>query len=84
MSAEIKNLPDSDNPLNRVNQVHARLKDFLYAHNSFNRDSIDGYLNLFTFVMNPPHDHMEKVELLLNRAFKTRKTLRYRSFYKVF
>ena len=84
VSAEIKKLPDQDNPLNRVNQVHARLKNFLYAHNSFNRDSIDGYLNLFTFVMNPPHDHMEKVELLLNHAFKTRKTLRYRSFYKLF
>lgn len=84
VSAEIKNLPDKDNPLNRVNQVHARLKNFLYAHNSFNRDSIDGYLNVFNFAMNPPDDHLAKVELLLNRALKTRKTLRYRSFYKVF
>lgn len=84
VSAEIKELPDKDNPLNRVNQVHARLKNFLYAHNSFNRDSIDGYLNLFTFAMNPPDDHLEKVELLLNRALRTHKILRYRTFFKVF
>ena len=50
---EIKKLPDKENPLNRVNEVHARLKNFLYAHNSFNRDSMQGYLNLFSFAMNP-------------------------------
>ena len=81
---EIKKLPDADNPLHRVNEVHARLKNFLYAHNSFDGDSMQGYLNLFSFVMNPPSDHLEKVELLLNRALLTRKTLRYRSFYNVF
>ena len=81
---EIKKLPDKDNPLNRVNEVHARLKNFLYAHNSFNRDTMQGYLNLFSFAMNPPSNHLEKVEILLNRAFLTRKTLRYRDFYNVF
>ena len=81
-AAELKSLPDEDNPLNRVNEVHARLKN-LYAHNSFDRDSMQGYLNLFSFAMNPPSDHLEKVELLLNRAFLTRKTLRYRSFCNV-
>lgn len=80
---EIKKLPDRENPMNRVNEVHARLKNFLYAHNSFNRDSLQGYLNLFTFVMNPPANHLEKVDILLNRAFLTRKTLRYRDFYNV-
>lgn len=81
---EIKNLPDKDNPLDRVNKVHARLKNFLHAHNSFNRDSMQGYLNLFSFAMNPPFDHLEKVDILLNRALLTRKTLRYRDFYNMF
>ena len=36
------------------------------------------------FAMNPPSDHLEKVELLLNHAIMTRKTLRYRAFYNVF
>lgn len=79
----IKALPDSKNPLNRVNQVHARMKDFLNAHSSFNRDSLQGYLNLFTFAMNPPVGYLEKVEELLILTFKVRKTLRYRDFYAV-
>ena len=81
---KLKKMSDADNPLNWVNEVHARLKNFLYAHNSFDRDSMQGYLNLFSFAMNPPSNHLEKVEMLLNRAFLTRKMLRYRSFYNVF
>ena len=69
--------------MNRVNEVHARLKDFLNAHSSFNRDNLLGYLNLFTFAMNPPTNNLQKVELLLEKGFKTRKTLKYRQFYNV-
>ena len=61
---EIKLSPDKDNPLRRVNEVHARLKNFLYAHNSFNRDSLQGYLDLFSFAMNPPSDPLEKVDFI--------------------
>ena len=82
-SAEIKKLSDEDNPLNRVNEVHARMKNFLHAHTSFDRDSLQGYLNLFSFTMNPPTEHLEKVETLLNLAINTRKSLRYRSFYRM-
>ena len=41
------------------------------------------YLNLFTFVMNPPANHLEKVEILMDLAFRNPKTLRYRKFYNV-
>ena len=82
-SSVIKKLSDNDNPLNRVNEVHARLKNFLHAHTSFDRDTLQGYLNLFSFTMNPPTEHLEKVEILLNRALNTRKMLRYRSFYRM-
>ena len=82
-SDELKKLDDKNNPLNRVNEVHARLKNFLYAHNSFDRDKLQGYLNLFSFAMNPPENHLEKVDILLNRAILVRKVLRYRSFYEV-
>ena len=50
-------------------------------HNSFNRDSFQGYLDLFSFAMNPPSDPLEKVDLLLNLSFKTSKTLRYRDLF---
>lgn len=81
-SRELRSLPDSENPLRRVNEVHARLKNFLNAHNSFDRDNLSGYLNLFCLAMNPPTDLLEKVELLIEKAFNTRKTLKYRQFYK--
>lgn len=82
-SRELKQLNDKENPLYRVNRIHYLLKSFLYAHTSFNRDSIQGYLNLFTFVMNPPSNHLEKVEIILDLAFRNRKILRYRDFYGV-
>ncbi len=82
-SREIKKLPDSENPLHRVNEVYARLKNFLYAHNSFCREYLQGYLSLSSLAMNPPEDNLEKVEILLNFAFENRKTLRYRDFYGV-
>lgn len=82
-SRKIKLLSDKDNPLNRVNRIHYLLKNFLHSHTSFNRDKIQGYLNLYTFVMNPPSDHLEKVDLLMNLAFQNPKTLRYRDFYGV-
>lgn len=55
----------------------------LHAHTSFDRETLQGYLNLFSFTMNPPAEHLEKVEALLNLALNTRKTLRYRSFYRM-
>ena len=82
-SKELKSMPDKDNPLERVNRVHYLLKSFLYTHRSFDRDCIQGYLNLFAFVMNPPSNHLEKVEKILDLAFKNPKKLRYRDFYGV-
>lgn len=80
-SKDLKGIADSKNPLFRVNNVHARLKDFLNAHSSFDRNDLQNYLNLFSFVMNPPSDPLEKMEILLNLAFQNPKLLRYRDFY---
>ena len=82
-SRELRKLSDKDNPLNRVNRVHFLLKSFLYAHRSFDRNKIQGFINLFSFVMNPPANHLEKVELIIDFAFTNRHFLRYRDFYSV-
>ena len=82
-SGKIKLMSDKDNPLNRVNRIHHLLKAFLYAHTSFERNKIQGYLNIFSFVMNPPANLLEKVEILLDFAFRNPKSLRYRDFYGV-
>ena len=82
-SKDLKDLPDKDNPLNPVNRCHDILKKFLNAHSSFDRGNLQGYLNLFAFVTNPPLDLLEKVELIIKMAFENPKSLRYRDFFGV-
>ncbi len=72
-SKTTKRLPDNENPLNPINRVHAILKSFLNAHSGFNRDDLQGYLNLFAFVTNPPDELLEKVELVINLGFQNPK-----------
>jgi hypothetical protein len=81
-SKDLKGLPDKDNPMNPVNRCHHILKKFLNAHSGFDRDNLQGFLNLFSFVTNPPDDRLEKVELVVEMAFKNPKLLRYRDFYR--
>lgn len=78
----IKNLDSDSNPLNRINNLHNLLKQFLYAHSGFNRDHLQDFLNLFTFIMNPPKEKLEKIKLLIDKSFTIHKTLKYRDFYK--
>jgi transposase-like protein/predicted RNA-binding Zn-ribbon protein involved in translation (DUF1610 family) len=80
-SKDLKGLSDNDNPLNPVNRVHAVLTKFLNSHSGFLRDDLQGYLNLFALVSNPPSDLLEKVEIVIKQAFQNPKSLRYREFY---
>ena len=79
---ELKGLEDEDNPLDRINNIHALLKLFLDSHSGFLREDIQGYLDLFAFIMNPPFNKLRKVELFLEMAIKHKAQLRYRAFYK--
>jgi hypothetical protein len=80
-SKDLKVLLDKDNPMYPVNRAHAILKMFLNSHSGFMREDLQGYLNLFALVTNPPDEMLEKVELVIKRAFVYPKTLRYREFY---
>ena len=77
-SKDLKGLTDSENPLDPVNRIHSLLKMFLNAHSGFNRDDLQGYLDLYAFVINPPSDYLEKVEKLIKMVFENPKSLRYR------
>jgi hypothetical protein len=77
-SKDLRGLADSENPLNPVNRIHSLLKMFLNAHSGFNRDDLQGYLDLYAFVINPPTEPLEKVEKIINLAFEQPKSLRYR------
>ena len=80
-SKTLKKLPDSENPLNPINRVHAVLTKFLNSHSGFNRKDLQGYLNLFALATNPLTDLLAKVELVIQTAFQNPKLLRYRDFY---
>jgi len=80
-SSDLRGLPDKDNPMNPVNQVHNILKKFLNAHSGFDRVNLQGFLNLFAFVSNPPVDLLEKVELVVKMGFQNPKLLRYRELF---
>jgi hypothetical protein len=47
------------------------------------RDDIQGYLNLFAFVTNPPGDLLRKVKLIIKTVFENPKYLHYRDYYSV-
>ena len=81
-SDDLKGLSDKENPLEPVNRQHALVKHFLNAHGGFLRENLQGYLDLFSFVTNPPYDLAEKVDYLLNMVFQYPKSLRYRDFYQ--
>lgn len=78
LSKDLKGLADSENPLDPVNRIHSLLKMFLNAHSGFNRDDLQGYLDLYSFVINPPFELLEKVEKIIELAFNSPKQLRYR------
>lgn len=77
-SANLKGLADSENPLDPVNRIHCLLKMFLNAHSGFCREEIQDYLNLYSFVINAPFDHLEKIEKIINLVFENPKLLKYR------
>lgn len=79
----IKLLPDKENPLREVNRLCFLLELFLNSHSGFDREDLDGYLNLFWVAMNPPEDKLEKVAMVLDRAMRYPKTIRFRDFYNV-
>jgi transposase-like protein len=78
----ISRLDDSENPLREVNRLCFLLKRFLDSHSGFNRENLDGWLNLFSVIMNQPSEKMEKAAMVLNRAMDNFKTLRFRDFYR--
>jgi transposase-like protein len=77
-SREIKKLPDDDNPLDPINDLCRLLQLFLRAHSGFMRFELQGYLNMFSVIMNKPENKHEKVEKLLSRAMDFPVLLRYR------
>jgi len=79
----ISKIDNADDPLSEVNRLCYLLKRFLNSHSGFNRDNLNGYLNLFSVIMNPPENKMEKVVMVLNRAMHSPKTVHFRDYYNL-
>lgn len=67
------------NPLNRINHYCDLLKKFLNSHPGFDRDE----LNLFSFMMNKPHNKLEKANILLDKAINSSKRITFRDYYLI-
>ena len=62
------------NPLNRINHYCDLLKKFLNSHPGFDRDELQDYMNLPSFMMNKPHNKLEK-------AINSSKRITFRDYY---
>lgn len=80
-SKKIKELPAKKNPLEKINHIHFLFKDFIRSHGGFSRDEIDGWINIFSFLINPPFNAYKKIGYLINLALNTHKILRYRALF---
>lgn len=82
-SKDLKGVEDKDNPLRKINHQCDLLKQFLNAHSGFDREDLQDYLNLYSFINNGHKNRLEKVEELLRMALNTEITLEYRDLFKV-
>lgn len=74
----MRKLPDKDNPLNLGNQVCNQIHKFMNAHSGFNRDEMQGYLDLFYFIHNTPMNKYEKLVKLMELGLANPKLLRFK------
>ncbi len=81
LTADTKGLSDADNPLDPINRKCAALKRFLKAHSGFNRSYFDQMLRLFSFIVNPPRNPYEKIEIVINRILEIPNSLKFRDLF---
>ena len=77
-SKQLKGVLDSENPLEPINRRCYELQRLMRRHPGFSRDDLSGYLDLFSYIHNPPLDKYEKVENLIKRIIENPNSLKYR------
>jgi transposase-like protein len=82
-SLYLKTLDDNENPLRPINHQCDLIRQFLNSHSGFNRKDLQNYLNLYSFMNSGHKNKLEKVDEILNLAFKIEAKLSYRDFYNV-
>ena len=81
-SIDLKELNDDNNPLRPINHQCDLLRQFLNVHSGFDRNYLQDYLNLYCFMNSgKSKNKLEKINILLEFALKTRVSLKYRNMY---
>ena len=81
-SADLRGPDDGRNPLSRANHTRFLPKELMHRHSGFDRDDIDDWPDLFSVIVNPPEDRLEKAAMALDRAMPIPISLRYRDYYE--
>lgn len=77
-----RTLPDKENPPHGASEPCYLPGLFPSSHSGFDRARLEGYLDLFHVMMNPPDEKMEKAACALDRAMRFPHALRYREYYR--
>lgn len=80
-TAETKGLSDSENPMDRINDVHSLFKRFVRMHVGFSRADLQGWCDLFWFIWSEPSSRMDKIKKFLEMAVSTRKRIKFRDVF---
>ena len=81
-STSIKDLEDEDNPLYPINHIHSLVKSFMREHKGYNRDNLQDYMNLISFILNEPHNSYQKLIEFIKMAISTHERVKYRDVMK--
>lgn len=76
---ETKGMSDKENPMDMVNRLHRFFKRYMSRHGSYDRDDIQDWCNLFSFIWNHHGNVAEAVVDFLEIAISTKKIIKYRS-----
>lgn len=80
--SKTKGLENKDNPMEPINAVHRVLKRFMRSHPSYDRGSLQDWLNLFWFIAtNKDKTPQEKAMRFIQMAILTHKVVRYREIF---
>lgn len=77
-SYKTKGLKDKNNPLNTINTLHKFFKKFIVHHGSYDREEIQDWCNLFSFMYNHNGIMSLMITDFLKPAISTKKVMRYR------
>ena len=77
-SALLKNIPDEENPLDPINDIHSLATRFMRAHGGYSRENLQDWMNLISFILSAPKDLYEKIDLFINMSLNSTQEVKYR------